>query len=112
MKTFFQLTIALSLCISSGLHGLELIDESSIDRLKSMPYEEYDSGYGLWDSADLELFVSEDGNFSIGLWKSKPVLKRSIHPILIMSSFYLSLEKSRQRQLQGSLINSYQAKVS
>ena len=71
MKPFFQLTIALSLCISSGLHGLELIDESSIDRLKSMPYEEYDSGYGLWDSADLELFVSEDGNFSIGLWKSK-----------------------------------------
>ena len=71
MKPFFQLTIALSLCISSGLHGLELIDESTIDRLKSMPYEEYDSGYGLWDSADLELFVSEDGNFSIGLWKSK-----------------------------------------
>jgi hypothetical protein len=92
MKPFFQLTIALSLCISSGLHGLELIDESSIDRLKSMPYEEYDSGYGLWDSADLELFVSEDGNFSIGLWKSKAGSEEINTPYpLHCLPFYLSL---------------------
>ena len=71
MKKAFQTTIALSLIMTSSLYGLELIDESSIESLRSMSYEEYDSGYGLWDSADLELFVSKDENFSVGLWKSK-----------------------------------------
>ncbi|MED6343568.1 MAG: hypothetical protein VX658_04330, partial [Pseudomonadota bacterium] len=71
MKNAFQVTTALSLMMTSNLYGLDMIDESSIESLRSMPYEEYDSGYGLWDSADLELFVSKDQNFSIGLWKSK-----------------------------------------
>jgi Predicted enzyme of the cupin superfamily len=71
MKKAFLVTIVLYLTMTSSLYGLEMIDESSIESLRSMPYEEYDSGYGLWDSADLELFVSKDENFSIGLWKSK-----------------------------------------
>ena len=57
--------------MTSSLYGLELIDESSIESLRSMPYEEYDSGYGLWDSADMELFVSKDENFSIGYMEIK-----------------------------------------
>ena len=71
MKKAFLVTIVLYSTMTSSLYGLEMIDESSIESLRSMPYEEYDSGYGLWDSADLELFVSKDENFSIGLWKSK-----------------------------------------
>ena len=71
MKKAFLITIVLYLTMTSSLYGLEMINESSIESLRSMPYEEYDSGYGLWDSADLELFVSKDENFSIGLWKSK-----------------------------------------
>ena len=71
MKKAFLVTIALYLSMTSSLYSLELIDESSIESLRSMPYEQYDSGYGLWDSADIELFVSKDENFSIGLWKSK-----------------------------------------
>ena len=71
MKKAYQVTIALYLTMTSSLYGLELIDESAIESLRSMPYEEYDSGYGFWDSADLELFVSKDENFSIGIWKSK-----------------------------------------
>jgi uncharacterized cupin superfamily protein len=57
--------------VSANLNGAELINESSFERLRSLPYEEYDSGYGLWDSSDIELFISQDENFSIGLWKSK-----------------------------------------
>ena len=55
MKKAFLVTIVLYLTMTSSLYGLEMIDESSIESLRSMPYEEYDSGYGLWDSADLEL---------------------------------------------------------
>ena len=57
--------------VSANMNGAELINESSFERLRSLPYEEYDSGYGLWISSDIELFISQDENFSIGLWKSK-----------------------------------------
>ena len=71
MKKTIYVTIALYITTTSSLYGLELIDESAIESLRSMPYEEYDSGYGLWNTADMELFVSKDENFSIGIWKSK-----------------------------------------
>lgn len=71
MKKTSLSSIVLTLFVSIGLDAATLINESSIERLRSLPYEEYDSGYGLWDSADLELFISRDGNFSIGIWKSK-----------------------------------------
>ncbi|HJN01398.1 MAG TPA: hypothetical protein QF540_07585, partial [Gammaproteobacteria bacterium] len=64
MKKTSLSSIVLTLFVSIGLDAATLINESSIERLRSLPYEEYDSGYGLWDSADLELFISRDGNFS------------------------------------------------
>ena len=71
MKRVIQYLIASTFFASININGAELINDSSIERLKSMPFSEYDSGYGLWDSADIELFMSQDENFSIGLWKSK-----------------------------------------
>ena len=59
MKKAFLVTIALYLTMTSSLYGLEMIDESSIESLRSMPYEEYDSGYGLWDSADIGAFCEQ-----------------------------------------------------
>ena len=36
-----------------------------------MEYETYDSGYAEWQASDIELFLSEDENFSVGVWKAK-----------------------------------------
>ena len=56
-----------------NLHASELIEvnQSSLDQIKSMEYEAYDSGYAEWQASDIELFLSEDENFSVGVWKAK-----------------------------------------
>ena len=56
-----------------NLHASELIEvnQSSLDQIKSMEYETYDSGYAEWQASDIELFLSEDENFSVGVWKAK-----------------------------------------
>jgi len=47
------------------------VNQSSLDQIKSMEYESYDSGYAEWQASDIELFLSEDENFSVGVWKAK-----------------------------------------
>ena len=56
-----------------NLQASELIEvnQSSLDQIKSMEYETYDSGYAEWQASDIELFLSEDENFSVGVWKAK-----------------------------------------
>ena len=71
MKKINKIIITLLLLNTSIIQGTEVINESSFEKLRELNLEEYDSGYGLWDSADIELFSSEDENFIIGLWKSK-----------------------------------------
>ena len=57
----------------ANLQASELIEvnQSSLDQIKSMEYETYDSGYAEWQASDIELFLSEDENFSVGVWKAK-----------------------------------------
>ena len=61
------------LVIALNLNATELIEvnQSLLDQIKSMEYEAYDSGYAEWQASDIELFLSEDENFSVGLWKAK-----------------------------------------
>ena len=61
------------LVIALNLNATELIEvnQSLLDQIKSMEYEAYDSGYAEWQASDIELFLSEDENFSVGVWKAK-----------------------------------------
>jgi len=61
------------LVFSANLNAAELIEvnQSLLDQIKSMEYEIYDSGYAEWQASDIELFLSEDENFSVGVWKAK-----------------------------------------
>ena len=101
MKKTIYVTIALYLTMTSSLYGLELIDESAIESLRSMPYEEYDSGYGLWNSADMELFVSKDENFSIGIWKSKAGSEEINTPYPYNVFFLIKSGEIRTRTTKG-----------
>ena len=69
-----------------NLHASELIEvnQSSLDQIKSMEYETYDSGYAKWQASDIELFLSEDENFSVGVWRQKLAKKLWTHHILII----------------------------
>ena len=51
----------------ANLQASELIEvnQSSLDQIKSMEYEAYDSGYAEWQASDIELFLSEDENLSL-----------------------------------------------
>ena len=63
----------ISVVLMANAKAVELIhiNHETFDQLQSLEYESYDSGYAIWQAGDIELFLSENENFSVGVWKAK-----------------------------------------
>ena len=84
------------------------INQKAFDRLESVEYEVYDSGYAEWLAGDIELFISDDENFSVGVWKARAG-SEMIDTLYPYNVFFILKKGQIKTKSNTGLVNSFDA---